>query len=551
MTVSNAREPQEQSTSTSNPLIFALQNPDLYDHPVNSFKLIETHISWVILTGQFAYKIKKPVNFGFVDFSSLDKRKFYCAEELRLNQRFAPDLYQNVIRITGSLEKPGLNGSEDTIEYAVKMKEFPQSGLLSKIADEHKLQASHIDSIANVVATFHSDIAEVTLSGKNSAPEIVTKWSRENFSNIEKTLPKTLLPKYYEELKTWCLGLDSHRILIMKQRVENGFIRECHGDLHLGNIAIVNQQLTLFDCIEFNPELRWIDTISEAAFVVMDLYARGYSNFAWRFINHYLASTGDYEGIALLRYYIVYRAMVRAKVNAIRSMQENDPDIAGVNGRDECLSYLQLAQFWKKHYRPAIIVMHGLSGSGKSTLASRLVEQLGAFQIRSDIERKRLFDLKSQDYSASQLDQGIYSKDATQLSYDRLAQLAQIVISAGFSVIVDASFLKLDFRYQFKQLAVENQVAHLVISCDEPESVLRRRIRERNKVGEDPSEATIEVLDRQLQTQDILCTEELTDTFTVICTGGELNDEQLEAIKAKTLPTENVPGWNSLQLKTK
>jgi predicted kinase len=333
----------------------------------------------------------------------------------------------------------------------------------------------------------------------------------------------------------------------MQQRVENGFIRECHGDLHLGNIAIVNKQVTLFDCIEFNPELRWIDTISEAAFVVMDLYARGYSEFAWRFINHYLAATGDYDGIALLRYYIVYRAMVRAKVNPIRSTQENDQNTASVNGRDECLRYLDLAQFWKKHYHPAIIVMHGLSGSGKSTLASQLVEQLGAIQIGSDSERKRLFDLKSQDNSASQLDQGIYTKDATQLTYDRLAQLTQIIISAGFSVIVDASFLKLSYRYQFKQLALENEVAHLVISCEEPESVLRSRIIEQNKVGEDPSEATIAVLEKQLQTQDILSTEELTDTFTVICTDGTLNSEQLQAIKVKVLSTANVPGWNSLQ----
>lgn len=542
MTVPHARESTEQSESSSNQLIFALQNPDIYDHLVSSFELIETHISWVILTGQFAYKIKKPVNFGFVDFSSLEKRKFYCNEELRLNRRFASDLYEKVISITGSLENPSLNGNGDIIEYAVKMKEFSQAGLLSEIATEHKLQVSHIDSMANVVATFHTDLAKVALPGENTAIEIVMKWSGENFLNIEKTLPKTWLPHYFKDLKTWCLILDDHRITKMKQRVENGFIRECHGDLHLGNIAIINNQVTLFDCIEFNSELRWIDTISEVAFIVMDLFARGYSEFAWRFINHYFASTGDYEGVALLRFYIVYRAMVRAKVNALRAMQEDDQDTASINERDECLRYLDLAQFWKKTHRPAIIVMHGLSGSGKSTLASQLVEQLGAIQIRSDSERKRLFDLESHDDSASQLDQGIYTKDATQLTYDRLAQLTQIIISAGFTAIVDASFLKLNYRYQFKQLALKNQVAHLVVSCEQPEAVLRKRIRKRNKVGKDPSEASIEVLQKQLQTQDVLCTEELTDTFTVICTEGTLNTEQLQAIKGRIAPTENISG---------
>ncbi len=517
--------------SAGNSLVCSLQNSELYDHPVKSFSVIETHISWVLLTGIYAYKIKKPVNFDFVDFSTLEKRKYYCNEELRLNRRFAAELYVQVVSITGSSDNPHFQGQGEVFEYAVKMIEFAQSDLISERVNKRSLLASHVDSLAEVISRFHNNASKLNPDSEQKPIESINKWSRENFDKIESIIPPAVLPEYFNELKFWCLNANIDGTASIKKRLEDGFIRECHGDLHLGNIAFIKNKITLFDCIEFNPELRWIDTISEIAFVTMDLCAHDYSEFAWRFTNHYLATTGDYKGITLLRYYFVYRALVRAKVSCLGVETESNfaPDQS--SAYEEAIRYIDLAQSWITGLSPAIIVMHGLSGSGKSTIAAQLVEQIGAIQLRSDIERKRLFSLEADEHSASLPDQGIYTKQATHETYQRLAELAQIILTAGFTVIIDASFLKLKYRDQFKQLAWQNKIPHIVISCEAPDDVLRQRIIQRQVAGQDPSEANVDVLEQQLQSKEPLNEEELIDTFTLISTEKTLNQMQLQALR--------------------
>ncbi len=515
---------------TPNELIRALQNPALYDHPIKDFSLIETHISWVLLTGSFAYKIKKPVNLGFVNFSTLAKRQYFCAEELRLNRRFAPELYLQVIAIKGSAAQPRLSGGGKTIEYAVKMREFPQHCLLSAHATERRLEPAHIDSIADVIASFHALAERAEPNSTYGAVDIILKWGRENFDNIEAVTPASVLPEYFETLMSWCTA-GKHNLRVMNERQSRGFIRECHGDLHLGNMALIEGNITLFDCIEFNPELRWIDTISEVAFVAMDLQARGYSGFAWQFINRYLQASGDYAGIALLRYYFVYRALVRAKVAALGVMQESSDTNHGQQKYREAIRYLDLAHRWSSDDRPAIIIMHGLSGSGKSTLARHIVEALGAIQIRSDVERKRLFDLSPEDHSGSSIEQGIYTQDATKRTYDRMAKLTKIVVLAGFTTIVDASFLNKSDRDQFKRLAQACYAPCIVISCRAPEGVLRERIRHRSETQQDPSEADLTVLQHQLQSQEPLTSDELTHINTITCSHPALSSEQLRTLE--------------------
>jgi aminoglycoside phosphotransferase family enzyme/gluconate kinase len=526
-----AVSPVLSATVAPNELIRALQNPALYDHPIKDFSLIETHISWVLLTGVFAYKIKKPVNFGFVDFSTLRKRKYFCAEELRLNRRFAPELYLQVIAIKGSAAQPRLSGGGKTIEYAVKMREFPQHCLLSVHATERRLEPAHIDSIADVIASFHALAERAEPNSTYGAVDIILKWGRENFDNIESVTPASDLPKYFEALMSWCTKAGKQNLRVMNERQSRGFIRECHGDLHLGNMALIEGNITLFDCIEFNPELRWIDTISEVAFVAMDLQARGYSGFAWQFINRYLQASGDYAGIALLRYYFVYRALVRAKVAALGVMQESSDTSHGTQKYREAIGYLDLAHRWSSDDRPAIIIMHGLSGSGKSTLARHIVEALGAIQIRSDVERKRLFDLNPEDHSGSSLEQGIYTQGATKRTYDRLAELTKVVVQAGFTTIVDASFLKKSDRDQFKRLAQACYAPYIVISCEAPEGVLRERIRHRSETQRDPSEANLSVLQHQLQSQEPLTMDEQTQTNAITCSRPALSSEQLRTLE--------------------
>ena len=286
--------------SKTRELVKALENPRLYPHPVNAISTLETHISWIILTGDYAYKIKKTVDLGFINFTTLDKRKFYCDEELRLNRRYAPDLYLQTVAIRGTCSHPHFDDDGEIIEYAVKMREFPQHCLLSSLAAERRLEMKHIDSMAKVIADFHNCAPHTSTESSYGSAETVSKWSDENFLHIEKTIPEPELPDYFSTLKSWCCETFERLKPAIEFRQTSGFVRECHGDLHLGNIAFLNKQCTPFDCIEFNDELRWIDICSEVAFVVMDLQVLGYKEFAWRFLNHYLAISGDYAGAGII-----------------------------------------------------------------------------------------------------------------------------------------------------------------------------------------------------------------------------------------------------------
>lgn len=521
---------QESTLCNKQKLIDALQNPDLYDYPVKSFSVIETHISWIILTGKYAYKIKKPVDYGFIDFTTLDKRKFFCEEELRLNRRFSSDLYLQTIAIRGSHSMPQLSGNGEIIEYAVKMREFPQHCLLSNYAAEKRLKTDHIDSMAQVISKFHRQAHCVATGSALGSAVTIGRWSDENFQQIENAIPEVQLPGYFIQLKTWSQEkLDSLRTII-DQRQPYGFVRECHGDLHLGNIVFLNDKCTAFDCIEFNQELRWIDTMSEVAFVVMDLQARGYDEFAWRFLNRYLVISGDYSGLALLPYYVAYRALVRAKVEALGFFSHRTKNNSDQLKLSLSLHYLDIARSWSNLEQPILIAMHGLSGSGKSTVAENLASTLGAIQIRSDIERKRLFNLDATSNSASSIGCGIYSKDVSQQTYDRLVEIADKLLSNGFSVIVDAACLGFSQRALFRQLAFKLQLPFFLISCEASEKELQQRITQRLERGADASEANHEVLANQLKTQQPLSGNERRNPNTLFCDQPQLSSEQLNLI---------------------
>ena len=413
------------------------------------------------------------------------------------------------------------------------MREFPQHSLLNTYAHEHRLESAHIDSMADVIADFHGRAPHADINAAYGSCDTFLKWSRENFEHIESVLPGHALPDGYDALKRWCLSLSDTQKNTINKRLANGFVRECHGDLHLGNIALIDGHIMLFDCIEFNAELRWIDTASEIAFLAMDLQAHGYPGFSWRFINRYLQASGDYSGLAVLPHYLVYRALVRAKVEALRLPQadtaaNNKPvSYRGVS------TYLDLAMAWSKYPRPALIIMHGFSGSGKSTYAKQLVEDLGAIQVRSDVERKRLFDLNPYDTSGSATGQGIYTPDASEQTYKHLAELTRIILQAGYTAIVDASFLKAAQRDQFTRLARQCHVPHIFISCGAAENVLRDRIRQRAAHETDPSEATLAVLQHQLQSHDALTAEERAHSLAPDPSHPVLAPEQLDMLKQR------------------
>ena len=512
---------------TANALIAGLDNPFAFGHPVKYIRLIETHISWIILTGNYAYKIKKPVNLGFLDFSTLDKRHFFCLEELRLNRRFAPEIYLELVEIRGSPESPRLQGDGEVIEYAIRMLEFPQQCLLSKHAAKKDLTPEIIDAIAARVSEVHTEAEPADVNSEFGTGSVAEQWSEENMVHIANQIPADFLPDSYFRLQRWYRE-NKGLLATIDERKQEGFVRECHGDLHLGNMALISGRIILFDCIEFNPELRWIDTISEAAFVAMDLNARGYPAYCWRFLNRYFEASGDYEAIRLLRYYFVYRALVRAKVEALRVDPEALDSSNYAAHIQPSFDYIELAARWSASHRAGLFIMNGLSGSGKSTVATQLVEALGAIQIRSDVIRKRLFDLDAQASSDSALTEGIYTGDTTEQTYARIREIAATIIAADFTVIADATYLLESQRKALLEMAVSSSCKKIIIHCEAPEAELRKRIVAREH---DPSEANLEVLEYQLRNQEPIGDAEKKHAQLVTIGSQGIGPEQIEEIK--------------------
>jgi len=485
--------------------ILALLEPHVYPHLVKSCELIETHISWVILTGEFAYKIKKPVNLGFLDFSTLEKRLFYCQEELRLNRRLAANIYLEVVAITGTPEQPLIRalpgGKNRIIDYAVKMHQFPQQAQLDRMLLKGELRAEHIDAFASRISEFHQHIDVADEATKYGDVERVRQPAQENIKQIRAGINTHKYDAMLDELEQW-LDVEFESLKpVFEQRKQGGFIREGHGDMHLRNLAWIDNKPVLFDCIEFNPELRWIDVISDIAFLVMDLQDRRQVQLAQRFLNQYLEYTGDHAGVAVLPYYLFYRAMVRAKVDAIRAGQAGISRDEKAEAENDMAGYLELAQHYTQRGAPKLIITRGLSASGKTTITQTLLEQLAAIRIRSDVERKRLSGLKANQSAKADMGKGIYTSSVTERTYEKLAELAEEILDAGYSVIVDATFLNNSYIKQFKMIADKKQIPFLILECCASEQTLRQRIINR-KGG--ASDADLAVLEQQLkQRQDL------------------------------------------------
>jgi len=507
-------------------LISALKNPEIYPHPVTQVELIETHISWVFLTGEFVYKIKKPLNLGFLDFSSLNKRKHYCNLELSLNQRLAPAYYLEVISLTGTYSSPVLDGEGEPVEYAVKMRQFPQHAQLDRVLAENKLSFHHMDLLAHKVSEFHQQIQVADEEQPFGDLSHVHSPLLNCFSDILKRLENKSDIKRVHMLRDWSESefkrLENHFLL----RKQQGFIRECHGDLHLRNIAIVDEEVIAFDGIEFSEDLRWNDVISEIAFLVMDLQDHEQDALASRFLNQYLEITGDYSGLVVLKYYLLYRAIVRAMVSSIRLKQEglsNDEVRIESNNFNK---YLLLAESYTKQTKPKLFMTYGLSGSGKSTVSQVFMQEYPAIRIRSDVERKRLCGIDVSQRDKKGVQQGIYNTNTSEKTYLHILQLAETLLTSGFSVVVDAAFLQFKQRKLFFNLAHELQLKLVILECDIDLEILKDRLVKRNLENKDVSDADLEVLDYQIQN-----IEKLTEAELELVVEIDVADNQLAIIQ--------------------
>ncbi len=464
------------------------------DDPAADAEIFETHISIVLLAGDCAYKFKKPVDFGFLDFTTLEQRRHYCDREVELNRRTAPELYLGVVAVARS--NAGLRVSEagDALEYAVKMRRFDNAARLDRLLEAEQFDEGDARQLATAIATFHARSAVADAGSPYGTPARTRAQILDAFVALRDRGGIDSL-----EIQTGQLITDLEPAIAARKAA--GHVRRCHGDLHLSNIIRHGGDYLPFDCIEFSDDLSWIDTASDIAFLIMDLDNRDRSSLANRFLNRYLELSGDFEACAVLRLYTLYRTLVRAKVGALAEDSEGETAAAR---RDR---HLDLAgRYLAPRTPPALIITHGLSGSGKSTVAAALADAAGYIHVRSDLERRRLAGLAMTARSGSAPGAGLYTPEHNEATYRRLLAIAAGVVTAGLTVIIDATFLEHARRQAFSALATRLEVPFVILDCAAPAAVLRERIVQREREGVDPSEATLAVLERQIETRDPLDT---------------------------------------------
>lgn len=493
------------------PLIAALADPRAYPGGVTEVRVIETHISWVFLTGRYAYKVKKPIKLPFLDFSTLERRKYFCEEELRINRRLAPQLYLEVVPIGGTPGAPRISG-QPTIEYAVKMLEFPEQARLDRCLDADELPLEPIADFASILAQFHSALPELPNRALPSEEAVaVIRTVRDNLRDVERAVAATPLHDTFSAVRTWserqCERLEQR----IAERLAGRAHKECHGDLHLENLAFLADRIVAFDALEFDASLREIDVISDAGFLAMDLCAHRRCDLAGVFLSRYLEQSGDYEALDVLRFYMVYRALVRAKVRAIKSTQA-DARLDLV----PCIApYFEVATALIAPRRPLLAITHGPSGCGKTYVSDVLVGTLPALRVRSDLERKRLHGLPPEASSGSSVCGGIYGASPSEEAYANLEAIAERALVNELDLIVDATFLRAAQRDRFRRIAHRCGAGFAIIECAASVKELRRRVAARRAAPQrDASEADLDVLAYQLDHREPLSPDER--VFTVL-----------------------------------
>lgn len=478
-------------------------------------QLFETHISWVVVGREVAYKFKKALKFDFLDFSTLQARRYYCMEELRLNRRYSPTLYLGLACITGTPEAPSIDGAGAPLEYAVKMRAFPQDALWTHRLHTRAITLAEIDALAHKLAQFHQGAAVAPGSSAWGSAPAIRRAAQENLEAIAAIVAGSERAGTVGAVMAWQAEQCERLAPLFAFRKAHGFIRECHADLHSANILTLRGEVGVFDCIEFNESLRWIDVIDDLSFTCMDLRYRQRHDLAAQLLNQYLEMTGDYRGLGVLQFYRTQHALVRCKVALLRQAQGESQGRVSGQETSESERYMRCALASARPGTPAMMIMHGFSGSGKSTLARHLVGVCDAVRLRSDVERKRMLGLRASADAGAAPDAGAYDRATTERTYRTLHQLARLVLDAGLPVIVDAAFLRRAQRELFDSLAKELGVPFHILNVQTDERTMRRRIISRSKRKQDPSDAGLDTLAHQLATHEALAEHEHSSVINV------------------------------------
>jgi uncharacterized protein len=505
-----------------------------YPHSVKAVKVITTHISWVLLTGDFAYKIKRPVRYPFVDLRAQEQRAFLCREELRLNRRFAPELYLEVCPITLDDGQARVGGPGPVVEHAVKMRQFPQAEQLDRLLEEGRIEPSQLRAFGAELARIHDQLPSACPNQEWGQPAAAGAVIIENLEQCARAADEAWnTDEEVQSLRDPLLALIESSAALLSKRFADGLVRECHGDLHTSNLVRTERGLVAFDCLDFDPSLRWIDVADEVAFLLADLAASHADRHAHAFLGGYLDQSGDFQACRVLSLYKAHRALVRAKVLSLNAAEAGGVgDSQRLLCRRRYLSHLACARAALGKQRPKLILMAGISGTGKTWLAERISPSLGAVHLRSDIERKRLAGLGELDRSHCALGGGIYDPKMNEIVYEHLAGCALAALEGGFTTILDATFQRRSDRAKLSAMAEELGVRTHLVLCHASQATLESRISARERRGEDPSEADLSVM----RAQHAL--------FEPIAEG-----EQLSVIDAST-EAPGIAEWIALELKS-
>lgn len=473
------------------PFIRQLLNPDAYPHSVDRVELVQTHISFVLLAGQHVYKIKKPVNFGFLDFSTLGKRRFYCQQEVALNSRLCPDIYLGVSRIRESNGRIAVDGPGRVVEYAVHMRRLPAERMMDRLLAKGELTTAMVARLAERLAEFHQEAETSPRIARYGDRAIRFAW-RENFQQWQPYIGQTLTAEQDRLLREYVRWFLKYNRSLLQRRVQELRIRDCHGDLRSDAVCFTDG-LCLFDCIEFNKRFRYTDVAGDVAFLAMDLDYRGRPDLAEAFSQHYRQASGDSDLMQVMAFYKCYRAAVRGKVEGFRLGQ---PEISSGEKRAALRAakrYFALACRYARQDRPLLLITCGLTATGKSALAQRLAQAQDLALISSDVVRKELAGLPPEAHRYEPFQRGIYSPRFTDRTYRALLERAQGLLGKGRSVIIDASFVRRKHRRWARRLAQRQGADFYCLEFRAPDSAVRRRLARRLREGGDPSDARWEV----------------------------------------------------------
>lgn len=466
-------------TSELPPYVQALLKPSAYPKPPAKIDLMQTQMSFIFLTGSYVYKTKKPVNLGYLDYTTLEMRKHFCVQELELNRRLCPDGYLDVVPITESGGSFKIGGEGKVVEYAVKMKQLPQDRMMDILLPKGEVTAEMLDKVAVKMAEFHARAATNDTISSFGSPDSIKVNTDENFSQACKYIGPILPQRSYDTAMNFTNKFMVDNAALLRQRVASGKIKDCHGDLHAAHICFADD-IYIYDCIEFNDRFRYCDVANEIAFLAMDMDRYGRADLSDSFVRSYIKASGD-NGIApLLDFYKCYRAYVRGKVACFKY---DDPLLKDKTAiMDEAKLYFNLAYKYANK-KPLVMIVTGLIGTGKTTIAEAVGRGLGYNVLSSDIIRKQLAEVPLTERHYDNFDSGIYSREFTQKTYNELFSRAKDLVIKGQSVMLDASFKKKADRLVAFKLAKECGADFLAIECVADESTIKERLEKRQKEG--------------------------------------------------------------------